>query len=86
MIFVKLLLIKFQEHLEICRDQLTAWIYTGFFDGKEADRALLIKGGCELLNAVDKEDKKKEFVKNASLFRSKCDFMSFTFKYQKTEL
>jgi type I restriction enzyme, R subunit len=63
----KTALIKFQEHLEICRDQLHGFDYSGFFDGKEAERALLIKGGVNFLIAVEKEEQKKEFVKNASL-------------------
>ncbi|MGR5574811.1 type I restriction endonuclease subunit R [Bacteroides thetaiotaomicron] len=60
-------LIKFQEHMEICRDQLHGFDYKGFFNGTEKDRAMLIKGGVNFLMAVDKEENKKEFVKNASL-------------------
>ena len=60
-------LIKFQEHMEICRDQLHSFDYKGFFNGTEKDRAILIKGGVNFLMAVDKEENKKEFVKNASL-------------------
>lgn len=63
----KTALLKFQEHLEICRDQLFGYDYTKFQDGTELEKAQIIKGGVNFLMAVNKEPERKEFVKNAAL-------------------
>jgi type I restriction enzyme R subunit len=63
----KTALLKFQEHMEICRDQLFGYDYSKFQDGTELEKAQIIKGGVNFLMAVDKEEERKEFVKNAAL-------------------
>ena len=59
--------LKFQEHMEICRDQLFGFDYSKFQDGSQLEKANIIKGAVNFLMAVDKEEQRKEFVKNASL-------------------
>ena len=63
----KTALLKFQEHLEICRDQLYGFDYSKFQDGSELEKAQIIKGAVNFLMAVDKTEERKEFIKNASL-------------------
>lgn len=63
----KTALLKFQEHLEICRDQLYGFDYSQFQDGSELVKAQIIKGAVNFLMAVDKTEERKEFIKNASL-------------------
>jgi type I restriction enzyme R subunit len=59
--------LKFQEHMEICRDQLFGFDYSKFQDGSQLEKANIIKGAVNFLMAVDKEEQRKEFIKNASL-------------------
>ncbi len=60
---------EFKEKLEICRDLLHGYDYSGFHHGSPAERALLIKGAVNFLIAPEKADACKEFVKSASLLR-----------------
>ena len=60
---------EFKEKLEICRDLLHGYDYSGFHYGTPAVRAQLIKGGVNFLIAPEKEEACKAFIKNASLLR-----------------
>ena len=60
---------EFKEKLEICRDLLHGYDYSGFHHGTPAVRAQLIKGGVNFLIAPAKAEDCKEFIKNASLLR-----------------
>lgn len=62
--------VKFQEKLEICRDLMHGFNYTGFYDGTDANRAKIIKGGLNYLLAPEKEDRKKDFVKESQLLHN----------------
>ncbi len=62
--------VKFQEKLEICRDLMHGFNYTGFYDGTDANRAKIIKGGLNFLLAPEKEDRKKDFVKESQLLHN----------------
>lgn len=63
----KTALLKFLEHLEICRDQLYGFDYSKFQDGSELEKVQIIKGAVNFLMAVDKTEERKVFIKNASL-------------------
>ena len=60
---------EFKEKLEICRDLLYGYDYSGFHQGSPAVRAQLIKGAVNFLIAPEKAVDCKEFIKNASLLR-----------------
>ena len=62
--------VKFQEKLEICRDLLHGFNYQGFFDGSDAERAKLIKGGVNYLLAPDKQDRLKDYIKESQLLHN----------------
>lgn len=58
---------KFQEELEICRGLLYGYDYSQFRDASDLLRADIIKGGTNFLLAIDKQEKKTEFMKHATL-------------------
>lgn len=58
---------KFQEELEICRDLMHGFDYSKFRDASDLKRAELIKGGTNFLLAIERQDKKNEFMKHATL-------------------
>lgn len=60
---------EFRERLEICRDLLHGYDYSGFHHGTPSERAQLIKGAVNFLIAPEKADACREFIKNASLLR-----------------
>lgn len=63
----KTALLKYQEYLEICRDQLYGFDYSKFQDGSELEKAKIIKGAVNFLMGTSKVDGRKEFLKNAYL-------------------
>ena len=60
---------EFKEKLELCRDMLHGYDYSGFHQGTPAVRAQLIKGAVNFLIAPEKAEDCKAFIKNASLLR-----------------
>ena len=60
---------EFKEKMEICRDLLHGYDYSGFYSGTPAERAQLIKGGVNFLIAPERAEACKAFIKNASLLR-----------------
>ena len=58
---------KFQEELEICRDLMHGFDYSMFRDASDLKRAELIKGGTNFLLAIERQDKKNDFMKYATL-------------------
>ena len=62
--------VKFQEKLEICRDLLHGFDYTGFYEGSDAERARIIKGGLNFLLAPNKTDKQKDYIKESQLLHN----------------
>ena len=62
--------VKFQEKLEICRDLLYGFDYTGFYDGSDPERARIIRGGVNFLLAPDKADKQKDYIKESQLLHN----------------
>lgn len=62
--------VKFQEKLEICRDLLHGFDYSGFFDGSDAERGRLIAGGANFLFGKDKEEHLKNFINESQLLHN----------------
>ncbi|MDO4564959.1 MAG: type I restriction endonuclease subunit R [Clostridia bacterium] len=62
---------KFIEKLEVCRDLLHGFDYSGFMQANATDlsRAKAISGGVNFLSGVPKEKKKVAFIKEAMLLR-----------------
>ena len=68
----KVALPKFLEKLEVCRDIFHGFDYTAFLDNNSTNlkRAKTISGGVNFLSALDKEDQKESFIKEAKLLRN----------------
>ena len=62
--------LKFQEKLEICRDLMYGFDYSGFFEGSDPERAQLIKSGVNFMLAPDKADCMKDFMKESQLLHN----------------
>lgn len=62
---------KFVEKLEVCRDLLHDFDYSGFMrdDATDLSRAKAISGGVNFLSGVPKEKQKEAFIKEAMLLR-----------------
>ena len=68
--------LKFQEKLEICRDLMHGFDYSGFFEGSDPERAQLIKSGVNFMLAPLTPDHKsgearmKDFMKESQLLHN----------------
>ncbi|MEF9973841.1 MAG: type I restriction endonuclease subunit R [Clostridia bacterium] len=62
---------KFIEKLEVCRDLVHGFDYSGFMseDATDLIRAKVISGGVNFLSGVKKERQKETFIKEAKLLR-----------------
>ena len=66
----KTALVKFQEKLEICRDLLHGFDYAGWFEGSDAEKSKLIKGGVNYWLAPDKQEQMKDYIKESQLLHN----------------
>ena len=62
--------VKFQEKLEICRDLLYGFDYSGFYAGTDPERAQLIKGGVNFMLAPGRAEQMKDFMKESQLLHN----------------
>ena len=60
---------RFDEKLEICRDLLHGYNYSGFAQGTDLERARAISGGVDFLSAPNCEETKNIFIKEALALR-----------------
>ena len=66
----KTALVKFQEKLEICRDLLHGFDYSGWYEGTDSERSKLITAGVNFMLAVDKQDRRKNFIVESQLLHN----------------
>ncbi|MDY3131749.1 MAG: type I restriction endonuclease subunit R, partial [Treponema sp.] len=67
---------KFQEKLEVCRNLFFGYDYTPFYDGSDLQRGMTISGAVNFIMAVDKEDQKQAFVKEALMLKQSLSLCS----------
>lgn len=60
---------EFLKKLEVCRDLLHGYDYTGFRGDSDLERARTISGGADFLQAPEKAEAKKSFIKESLLLR-----------------
>ncbi len=72
----KVALPKFQEKLSICRDIFHGYDYLKFITGTDLDRSKAISGGVNFIVAVDKEDDKDTFLKEALMLKQALSLCS----------
>ena len=56
--------------MEICRDLLHGFDYQGFYEGSDAVRAKIIKGGVNYLLVPDKQEQLKDYIKESQLLHN----------------
>lgn len=66
----KTALLKWKEEMEICRDQLHGYDYSGFFEPDNTQRALAITGGANFLLEPSKQQLKKNFTEHSNLLHN----------------
>ena len=62
--------LKFQEKLEVCRDLIFGYDYSGFYEGSNPERAKLIVGGTNFMMEPLREAKLKDFIKESNLLHN----------------
>lgn len=67
---------KFIEKLEVCRDLFHGYDYSKFTNGTDLERSKAITGAVNFIMAVDKEDQKNDFIKEALLLRQALSLCS----------
>lgn len=61
---------KFKEKLEICQDLMHGYDYQRFIDGTDAERGSIITGGVNFMLSPNKEQKRKNFIKESQLLHN----------------
>lgn len=67
---------KFQEKLEVCRSLFFGYDYKQFFVCNDLQRGMCISGAVNFIMAVDKEEKKKSFIKESALLKNSLSLCS----------
>lgn len=62
--------VKFQEEMDICRDQIYGFDYKPFLTGEDAEKAKILTAGLNYMLAPDREQKRKDFVEHSSLLHN----------------
>lgn len=83
----KTALLKRREEMEVCRDQLHGFDYTGFFAQDNTKRAAAITAGANYLSAPAQQQKKKDFMEHSALLHNATTLCrSLLDERQKTEV
>lgn len=83
----KTALLKWREEMEVCRDQLHGFDYTGFFAQDNTKRAAAITAGANYLSAPALLQKKKDFMEHSALLHNATTLCrSLLDERQKTEV
>lgn len=62
--------VKWKEEMEICRDQLHGFDYSGFFEQDNVKRASAITGGANFLSSPAMVQRKKDFMEHSNLLHN----------------
>lgn len=66
----KTALLKWKEEMEICRDQLHGFDYSGFFEQDNSKRAFAITSGANFLSSPAMVQRKKNFMEHSNLLHN----------------
>lgn len=67
---------KFLEKLDVCRDIFHGYDYSKFTTGTDLERSKAITGAVNFIMALDKEDKKIDFIKESLLLKQALSLCS----------
>ena len=62
--------VKWKEEMEICRDQLHGFDYSGFFEQDNSKRAFAITSGANFLSSPAMVQRKKNFMEHSNLLHN----------------
>lgn len=67
---------KFLEKLSVCRDLFHGYDYSKFMTGSDLDRSKTISGAVNFILAVDRQEKREAFLKEAVLLKNALSLCS----------
>lgn len=67
---------KFLEKLQVCRDLIYGYDYGAFMSGTDLERARTISGAVNFLLSTDKEDDRKDYIKESLLLHQALSLCS----------
>ena len=67
----------------MCRDLLHGFDYSGFFGDSDLGRARAISGGVDFLQAPEREETKKQYIKEALLLRQALSLCQSLLNYEQ---
>lgn len=67
---------KFLEKLQVCRDLIYGYEYGAFMSGTDLERARTISGAVNFLLSIDKEDDRKDYIKESLLLHQALSLCS----------
>ncbi|MDE7005415.1 MAG: DUF3387 domain-containing protein, partial [Alistipes sp.] len=74
---------EFEKKLDVCRDLLHGFDYSGFFGDSDLGRARAISGGVDFLQAPEREETKKQYIKEALLLRQALSLCQSLLNYEQ---
>ncbi|MEA5100512.1 MAG: type I restriction endonuclease subunit R [Bacteroidales bacterium] len=74
---------EFVQKIEVCRDLLHGFDFSGFAEGNDLQRAKLISGGVNFLSDPKKEYLKKTFIKEALLLHNYLSLCKSVLEYKQ---
>ncbi len=74
---------EFEKKLDVCRDLLHGFDYSGFFGDSDLERARAISGGVDFLQAPEREETKKQYIKEALLLRQALSLCQSLLNYEQ---
>ena len=82
----KTAMVKFEEEMDICREQIHGFNYSMFFHESDTDKANALRGALNFMLAVEREQKRKIFCEHSlALHNSQTLCRSMLTKAQKTQ-
>lgn len=73
---------KFLEKLEVCQNLFYGFDYSAFYNGTDLQRGKIITGAVNFIMAVEKEEQKQAFIKEALMLKQSLSLCSSMVKEQ----
>ena len=73
---------KFLEKLEVCQNLFYGFDYSSFYNGTDLQRGKIITGAVNFIMAVEKEEQKQAFIKEALMLKQSLSLCSSMVKEQ----
>ncbi len=74
---------EFRKKLDVCRDLLHGFDYAEFFDDSDLSRAKAISGGADFLQAPERQETKKLYIKESLLLKQYLSLCRSLLNYEQ---